>query len=128
MVCQGYAGSAPVKFMKQYADAGMKFPVIGGETAARRRAAAQFRRRGARPHLGRALHRRPRQRRANKNFLAACRRTTTSVAGQYAALLYLNVQIIEAALKATGGKTDDKDAFIKALRAVQLTDSRCAGR
>ncbi len=33
-VVQGFAGSNPVKFMKQYADQGLKFPVIGGETAA----------------------------------------------------------------------------------------------
>ena len=32
-VVQGFAGSNPVKFMKQYADHGLKFPVCGGETA-----------------------------------------------------------------------------------------------
>ena len=31
--------------------------------------------------------------------------------------------VAEAALKATGGNTDDKEALIKALRAVSLTDS-----
>jgi branched-chain amino acid transport system substrate-binding protein len=31
--------------------------------------------------------------------------------------------IVEAALEETGGNTDDKEAFIKALRAVSLTDS-----
>ncbi len=43
--------------------------------------------------------------------------------GQYAALLWLNGQIIEEALKKTGGKTDDKDAFITALRAVELKET-----
>ena len=32
-VVQGFAGSNPLKFMKQYADAGVKLPVLGGGTA-----------------------------------------------------------------------------------------------
>src|SRR6185312_14695235 len=60
---------------------------------------------------------------ANKHFLAAMQKEYNTIAGQYAALLWLNVQIIEAALKATGGKSDDKDAFIKALRSVSLADT-----
>src|SRR5215469_8085018 len=32
-VVQGFAGSNPVRFLKQYADMGIKKPVIGGETA-----------------------------------------------------------------------------------------------
>ena len=32
-MCQGFAGSNPLRFMKQYADMGMKIPVCGGETA-----------------------------------------------------------------------------------------------
>ncbi len=31
-VCQGFAGSNPLRFMKQYAAAGLKFPVVTGET------------------------------------------------------------------------------------------------
>src|SRR5881396_173503 len=32
-VVQGFAGSNPLKFMKQYQDAGLKLPVLGGGTA-----------------------------------------------------------------------------------------------
>jgi branched-chain amino acid transport system substrate-binding protein len=32
VVCQGFAGSNPLRFMKQYATAGVKFPVVTGET------------------------------------------------------------------------------------------------
>ena len=32
-VCQGFAGSNPVQFMKQYANFGLKLPVVAGETA-----------------------------------------------------------------------------------------------
>ena len=31
-VCQGFAGSNPLRFMKTYAAAGLKFPVVTGET------------------------------------------------------------------------------------------------
>ena len=31
-VCQGFAGGNPLKFMKQYASAGLKFPVVTGQT------------------------------------------------------------------------------------------------
>ena len=31
-VCQGFAGSNPLRFMKPYASAGLKFPVVTGET------------------------------------------------------------------------------------------------
>ena len=31
-VCQGFAGSNPLRFMKAYAGAGLKFPVVTGET------------------------------------------------------------------------------------------------
>src|SRR3989304_6144978 len=31
-VCQGFAGSNPLRFMKQYAAAGLKYPVVTGET------------------------------------------------------------------------------------------------
>src|SRR5215471_16319284 len=31
-VCQGFAGSNPLRFMKAYAGAGMKYPVVTGET------------------------------------------------------------------------------------------------
>jgi len=31
-VCQGFAGSNPLRFMKAYADTGLKYPVVTGET------------------------------------------------------------------------------------------------
>src|SRR5208283_4610658 len=31
-VCQGFAGSNPLRFMKAYASSGLKYPVVTGET------------------------------------------------------------------------------------------------
>ena len=42
-----------------------------------------------------------------------------AVPGFYAAGIYVNCQVIEAGLKATGGDIGDKDKFIAALRAVK---------
>jgi branched-chain amino acid transport system substrate-binding protein len=121
-VIQGFAGSAPVKFIKQYVDAGMKYPVLGGETAGDDALLKSFGDEAvglitASPYTGDLNND------ANKHFVAAMQKEYGVVAGQYAALLWLNVQIIEAALGKTGGKTDDKDAFIAALRSVALTDT-----
>lgn len=60
---------------------------------------------------------------SNKEFIAGMVKETGSLPGLYAAGLYINGMVAEAALKTTGGKTDDKDALIKALRAVSLSDS-----
>jgi branched-chain amino acid transport system substrate-binding protein len=60
---------------------------------------------------------------SNKQFVAGMVRDTGGVPGLYAAGLYINGLIAEAALKALGGKTDDKEALIKAMRGVSLADS-----
>ena len=43
--------------------------------------------------------------------------------GQYAALLYVNCQVVDAALKTLNGDASDKDKMMTALRAVSLTDT-----
>src|SRR5262245_50986380 len=46
-----------------------------------------------------------------------------NIPGLYSAGLYINGLVAEAALEKTGGKTDDREAFIKALRGVSLVDT-----
>jgi len=43
--------------------------------------------------------------------------------GFYAAGLYVNCMVVDAGLQKTGGKTDDKEALMKALKSVVLTDT-----
>ena len=43
--------------------------------------------------------------------------------GHYAACFYIDGQVIEAALAKTGGKADDPDAFVKAIRSVTLAET-----
>ena len=122
-VVQGFAGSNPLKFMKQYKDAGIDAAGDRRRYRRRRRAAEEFRRRGDRTDHRVGLHLRSRHS-GNKQFIAGMVRDTGAIPGLYAAGLYINGMVAEAALKATDGNTDDKDALIKALRAVSLTDRR----
>ena len=103
VVVQGYAGSAPVKFIKQYIDAGMKYPVIGGETAGDDALLKSFSDEAI-GMISAAPYTADLDNEANKHFLAAMQKEYNTLAGQYAALLWLNVQIIEAALKTNGAK------------------------
>jgi branched-chain amino acid transport system substrate-binding protein len=43
--------------------------------------------------------------------------------GFYAAGLYVAAAVVAAGLEKSGGKADDKEAFVKALRAVDLKDT-----
>ena len=46
-----------------------------------------------------------------------------TVPGQYAGLLYVNCQVVEAGLKALNGDASDKTKLVAAMRAVNLTDT-----
>ena len=48
---------------------------------------------------------------------------TENIPGMYAASTYCAGMAIAAALEKTGGKTDDKQALIDAVRAVKIADS-----
>ena len=123
---QGFAGSNPLKFMKQYKDAGLTLPVIGGGTAGDDALLKSF---GdeAIGMITASAYTSDLDTPVNKQFIAGMVRDTGAIPGLYAAGLYINGMVAEAALKATGGKTDDKEALIKALRAVSL-ETRRAGR
>ncbi len=121
-VVQGFAGSNPLKFMKQYKDAGLKLPVLGGGPAGDDALMKSF---GdeALGMITASAYTADLDSPSNKQFVAGMVRDTGAIPGLYAAGLYINGLIAEAALKALGGKTDDKEALIKAMRAVSLDDS-----
>jgi branched-chain amino acid transport system substrate-binding protein len=121
-VVQGFAGSNPLKFMKQYKDAGLTLPVVGGGTAGDDALLKSF---GdeAIGLISASVFTSDLDSPINKQFIAGMVRDTGAVPGLYAAGLYINGMVAEAALNATGGNTDDKATFMKALRAVSLADS-----
>ncbi|HUI18323.1 MAG TPA: ABC transporter substrate-binding protein [Alphaproteobacteria bacterium] len=123
-VWQGFAGSNPVKFMRQYADYGLKskYPLLGGWTALDD---ALLKSLGdeAVGAVSAAFYSSEFNSPSNKRFVAAMVRETENLPGGYAAGCYINGMCIEAALEKTGGATDDKGKTIAALRAVKLADS-----
>jgi branched-chain amino acid transport system substrate-binding protein len=121
-VVQGFAGSNPLKFMKQYKDASLTLPVLAGGTAGDDALMKSF---GdeALGMVSASAYTSDLDSPSNKHFVAGMVRETGGIPGLYAAGMYINGLVAEAALQALSGKTDDKEALIKALRAVSLADS-----
>jgi branched-chain amino acid transport system substrate-binding protein len=121
-VCQGFAGSNPLRFMKQYATAGLKYPVVTGETGADDALLKSFGDEAiglvsACPYtLDLASD-------GNQRFVDEIRKNYDVIPGFYAAGLYVNCQVVDAGLKAAGGDSSDKEKLMNALKSVSLTDT-----
>jgi len=122
VVVQGFAGSNPLKFMKQYKDAGLTLPVLGGGTAGDDALLKNFGDEAV-GLVTASAYTSDLDTPGNKQFVAGMLRDTGFIPGQYAAGMYVNGLVAEAALKALGGNADDKAALITAMRAVSLADS-----
>jgi branched-chain amino acid transport system substrate-binding protein len=116
-----FAGANGPRFLKQYRDYGLKVPVLGSMTAVDE---------GILKNMGdealgvvssgwyTAAIDTP----ANKAFTQAINRDYGADPGYYTIGAYGAGLMLEQALKATGGKIEDKDAFMKALRAVTVAN------
>ena len=120
-VWTGFAGSNPLKFTKQYADVGLKYPVLGGWTAFDDALLKSFGEEAI-GTISTAFYSTELDTPSNKTFIAGMQRDYQTLPGGYAAGTYINGMVIEAALQKTGGKTD-KQALIEALRSVSLADT-----
>lgn len=121
-VCQGFAGSNPLRFMKTYAAAGLKYPVVTGETggddALLRNMGDEF--------LGMyscCPYTLDLANDSNKRFIAGMVKDFGVEPGFYAAGLYVAAQVVDEGLKLAGGKSDDRAALTKAFRSVKLKDT-----
>lgn len=121
-VCQGFAGSNPLRFMKTYAAAGLKYPVVTGETGGDDALLRSFGDEALGLYsccpytLDYASD-------SNKRFVAAMQKEYGVDPGFYAAGLYVATEVVAAGLEKAGGKSDDKEAFTKALKSVELKDT-----
>jgi branched-chain amino acid transport system substrate-binding protein len=122
VIVQGFAGSNPLRFMKQYHDAGLTLPVLGGGPAGDDALMKSFGDEAV-GMITASAYTSDLDTPGNKQFVAGMVRDYGFIPGLYAAGMYINGLVAEAALEALGGKTDDKEALIKALRAVSLKDS-----
>jgi branched-chain amino acid transport system substrate-binding protein len=121
-VCQGFAGSNPLRFMKAYASAGLKFPVVTGETGGDDALLKSYGDEAIGltsciPYtLDLATD-------GNQRFVNGMLKNFNTVPGQYAGLLYVNCDVVEAGLKALNGDSSDKTKLVTAMRSVNLTDT-----
>ena len=121
-VVQGFAGSNPLKFMKQYKDQGLKLPVLGGGTAADDALLKSYGDEAV-GMITCAAYTSDLDTPSNRRLVEGMVKDYGNIPGIYAAGLYISGMVAEAALEKTGGKTEDRDALIRALRAVSLTDT-----
>ena len=112
-VFNGFAGSNPVKFMRAYADLGLKgrIPLLAGWTAMDDALLKSLGDEAVGVHLGRLLFGRVRHRESNKRFVAAMQKDYDVLPGGYSAGMYVAGQCVEAAIQALGGKADDRKAL-----------------
>jgi branched-chain amino acid transport system substrate-binding protein len=123
-VFNGFAGSNPLRFMRGFADLGLKdkMTLNAGWTAmddALLKSVGEEAVGVYSAHWYSADYDSP----TNKRFVAAMQKDYGVIPGGYSAGMYVAGQVVEAALQKTGGKTDDKKAFMEALRGVSLTDT-----
>ena len=121
-VCQGFAGSNPLRFMKQYQTAGLKYPVVTGETGGDDALLRSYGDEALGLHSA-CPYTLDLNTDSNKRFVAAINKDYGVDPGFYCAGLYVNGMVVEAGLQKTGGKSDDKAELMKAMKSVSLTDT-----
>jgi len=122
VVCQGFPGGVPLRFLKQYANFGLKYPLVTGETGGDDALLHSFGDEAV-GQISCCPYTLDLDTDGNKRFIAAIQKQFNVVPGFYAAGLYVNCDVVEAGLKAAGGTTDNKEKFMAALKAVDLKDT-----
>ena len=123
-VFNGFAGSNPVKFMRAYADLGLKdkIPLLSGWTAMDD---ALLKSLGdeAIGVLSASYYSAAFEGEANKRMVAALAKDYNVLPGGYSAGMYIGGQCVEAALAIAGDKSNDGTAFADALHKIDLKDT-----
>jgi branched-chain amino acid transport system substrate-binding protein len=119
----GFAGSNGFRFFKQVNEYGLKTPIVGGMVAFDEVAVRNM---GdyALGSVSSCWYTAQLDNPINKRFIAAYRADNGYDPGQYASGTYLYGEVLAAAIEALRGKVEDKQAFIKALRAVRVETLR----
>ena len=123
-VFNGFAGANPVKFMRSYAELGLKarIPLLGGWTAMDD---ALLKSLGdeAVGVVSAHWYSADSQTESNKRFVAAMQRDYDNIPGGYAAGMYIAGLCVEAAIAKAGDRAGDRAALADALHAISLTDT-----
>jgi len=123
-VFNGFAGSNPVKFMRAYADLGVKakIPLLAGWTAMDDALLKSLGDEAVGVYSA-AWYSADGQTASNKRFVADMQKDYNVLPGGYSAGMYIAGQCVEAAIQKLGGKADDRKALADALHQVTLTDT-----
>jgi branched-chain amino acid transport system substrate-binding protein len=123
-VFNGFAGSNPVKFMRAYADLGLKqkTPLLAGWTAMDD---ALLKSLGdeAVGVISAAWYSADLETPSNKRMIAAMQKDYGVLPGGYSAGMYVAGQCVEAGIQKLGGQADDRKAFAEALHQISLDDT-----
>jgi len=121
-VCQGFAGSNPLRFMKAYASAGLKYPVVTGSTGGDDALLKSYGEEAI-GLISCSPYTLDLETDGNKRFVDGIMKNHNTIPGFYAAGIYINCQVVDAGLKAANGQSEDKEKFMAALKTVSLTDT-----
>jgi branched-chain amino acid transport system substrate-binding protein len=118
----GFAGSNPLRFLKAFAEYGLKGKVaVLGNTTMTDEGILKVMGNEADGVYSAGWYAAGLDTPDNKKFVAGINEVYKHDPGFYTAGPYTALLIIEEALKTNGGKTDDAAAFLKAMRDVRLT-------
>jgi len=121
-VYTGHAGSNGFKFIKQLREYGLKTQVLGGFTPVDESLLQQM---GddALGSLTGCWYSAELDFPANKKFVESIRRDYKVDPGVYAAETYVSAEVLENALQKIGGKIEDKNVFMKALKDANVPNT-----
>ena len=121
-VYTGHAGSNGFKFIKQLREYGNQVQILGGFTPVDESLLQQM---GddALGAISGNWYSAELDFPINRRFVAAIQRDYKVDPGVYAAETYLCGEVLEHAVKAAGGKVEDKPAFMKALKEANVPDT-----
>jgi branched-chain amino acid transport system substrate-binding protein len=121
-IYMGFAGSNPLRFLRQFSEMGLKGKIaVLGNTTSTDEGILKVMGDEALDVYTAGWYAAGLETPDNKAFVAAINADFKHDPGFYTAGPYTALLIIEEALKTVGGKTDDAAAFLKAMRDVRLT-------
>src|SRR6516225_1868395 len=121
-IYMGFAGSNPVRFLKQFNDFGLKgkIAVLGNTTSTDEGILRVMGDEAVGVYTG-GWYAAGLETPDNKKFVAGINAAYEHDPGFYTSGPYTALLILEEALKTTGGNTDDAPAFLKAMHEVRLS-------
>jgi branched-chain amino acid transport system substrate-binding protein len=123
-VFHGFAGSNPVKFMRAYADLGLKAKIpllagsVGMDDALLKSVGDE-----AAGVISASFYSAAFGSESNKRFVAAMQKNYGVLPGGYSAGMYIAGQCVEAALQKLGDKGDDRKALAETLHQISVADT-----